>query len=440
MKRRPVKRFFHSVFFKLVLVFAATGFGIMILAGFFFHTYRHLAEGPLDRNLVRYIDYLIEDMGDPPELNRARELAAATGMKILYHGSSGSWSTVEDGSSMPDSRGVTWYDRDGVRVTSWRGQHLVAVDRGGDRFRFMMDRTPPPPSQVHAVGAAFFLALLVLLAGAYLCIRWILMPVRWLDEGVRRIGEGDLDHRVPEQRPDELGSLGKAFNRMTDRIGTLLRTKDQMLLDISHELRSPLTRIKVAIEFLPEGAHREKISSDVHEMEGMISGILSAAKDIRSQETLSLQEVDLGRLLGNVADSFENEGPGVVYEAGHRAMIFGDADKLSTALTNIVSNAVKYSQAASRPVRISLNQEPEEVAVTIADAGIGIPPEDLPFVFEPFYRVDKARTRDTGGFGLGLSLVKRIVEAHLGRIHIESEPGTGTRVVLRLPRNPAAAS
>ena len=149
---------------------------------------------------------------------------------------------------------------------------------------------------------------------------------------------------------------------------------------------------------------------------------------------LNLQPVNLIDLWQEILPEFEGKPPGVQTEDfPAEKVVFIDVDQIKTVFKNILTNAIKYSSAESEPVRISLKAQPPYIVVHIADNGIGIPQDELPFIFEPFYRVDKSRSKGTGGFGLGLSLCKTIMEAHGGRIEIESRLEVGTTVRLFFP-------
>ena len=214
----------------------------------------------------------------------------------------------------------------------------------------------------------------------------------------------------------------------------MLHTKEQLLLDVSHELRSPLTRVKVALEFLPEGKARNSIAEDIAEMEKMINEILETARMHHLHADLKLQPTDLVATLKEILPDYQELPPGVRFDDFPRALVINiDPGQIKTVFKNIISNAIKFSDAACDSVQISVKSEPHHAVVQIADSGIGIPVEELTFIFEPFYRVDKSRSKDTGGYGLGLSLCKTIMEAHGGKIEITSQPGEGTTVSLFFP-------
>jgi signal transduction histidine kinase len=225
-----------------------------------------------------------------------------------------------------------------------------------------------------------------------------------------------------------------AFNDMTDRIRDMLHTKDQLLMDISHELRTPLTRMKVALEFLTESQAKENLQDDIADMEKMVTEILETARLHHKYADLKQQLTNLSALLKQTLKTFENQIPGIkVVDLPSEIDVRVDPEQVKTVFENVLSNAVKYSEAESKPVRVSCDLRESYAVIRITDFGIGIPEEELVHIFEPFYRVDKSRTKDTGGFGLGLSLCKTIMEAHDGKIEVQSEPGAGTTVSLFFP-------
>ena len=302
------------------------------------------------------------------------------------------------------------------------------------RFIFGLDKSLELDPERKRLVIILLSLLTLILAGAFLSIRWILKPVRWLNEGVREVSRGNLKYRVPLKRSDELRDLAAAFNDMTARIRDMLHTKEQLLLDVSHELRSPLTRVKVALEFLPDGRAKDSIAGDVAEMERMINEILETARIHHLHGKLKLERVVLSDLLRDVLSEFEHCPPGVqVDDIPNEIVAKMDPEQIKIVFNNILTNAVKFSNPDSAPVRINVKSRPPNIRVQIIDSGIGIPADELPFIFEPFYRVDKSRTKDTGGFGLGLSLCKTIMEAHDGRIEIDSAPNVGTTVTLFFP-------
>jgi signal transduction histidine kinase len=236
---------------------------------------------------------------------------------------------------------------------------------------------------------------------------------------------------------DELGELARSFNGMSGELEEMIRAREQLLLDVSHELRSPITRIKLALEMSPESAANDSIRDDLREMEAMIAELLEKARLDSANGKLQLEDVDLSTLAAEAAADADARPPGAVLigcRAGEGPVIRADWARVRKVLANVLDNAAKYSRDRDRPVEIRIEAGTDEITVRIEDHGVGIPEAELPRIFEPFYRVDRSRSRETGGYGLGLSLCKRIMEAHGGSIAIASREGEGTEVALTFPR------
>jgi signal transduction histidine kinase len=425
------KRIVGSVFTKLLVVIIVAGICVNLVVVGFFWLHRSGAGRPLHRNIFQYLSYIIADLGDPPSLERAKQVAGPNSLLIYYEGPDLSWSTAGDFSDVHNVSWREWSDNPRIRVGGYRRRHFVEVPFERGRFVFGLEKSFELDPERKRLVIILLSLLTLILTGAYLSIRWILKPVKWLRDGVREVGQGNLKHRVPLKRSDELRDLAAAFNDMTDRIQDMLHTKEQLLLDVSHELRSPLTRVKVALEFLPESQARQSITNDVVEMETMINAILDTARRHHLHGKQSMQPANLVALLGEVLPDFEKQPPGVSAEdLPSEVMVQIDPEQIKTVFRNILTNAIKFSRSDSAPVQITQKIQPSQIAVRITDQGIGIPPDELPFIFEPFYRVDKSRSKRTGGYGLGLSLCKTIMEAHGGKIEIESAPNAGTTVTL----------
>jgi signal transduction histidine kinase len=250
------------------------------------------------------------------------------------------------------------------------------------------------------------------------------------------VGHGNLNHRVPVTKSDELGQLSLAFNTMTQRLEEMLTAKEQLLRDVSHELRSPLTRMKVALEFVKEGKTRQLVQSDIQEMEEMITHILDAARMHHDHSRLNLRKIDLTEVIDDVVAIYGQQQPGVIFSRTSSSVLcMADPEQITIVLKNVLENAIKYSRKESKSVQVSTYTQDGWVVIDIEDNGIGIEPEALKYIWEPFYRADKSRSRDTGGYGLGLSLCKTIIEAHGGTLDVRSIPGKGTTVTLMLPSN-----
>lgn len=417
----------------LVLVLAGVCINLVVV-GFFIHHFHRTNREPYRRNVINYIHHLIDDLGPTPSLEKAREISSRYLLQISYESPELSWSTFKSPLEIPLDRWRVVFAQDGACIRHCRGLGLITVERGSGKFTFMLGSAfgIDPGGYFHiALMMALLTGFMVL---AYAAIRWMLKPVTWLQEGVRLVGDGELDHAISGQRSDELGELVRAFNDMTGRIRTMLQARNRLLLDVSHEMRTPLTRMKVALALLPDGRTKESLHDDVVEMELMITTILEEARIRHAGGRIERQPIDLAGLLGNVLKEYENRMPGMnIHIPAEPEMITVDPELIKIVIRNIINNALTYSEPDGPPVTLALDRREKETMVVIQDYGRGIPLEDLPYIFEPFYRVDPSRSRGTGGYGIGLSLCKTIMDAHRGGIRVESEPGRGTTVFLVFP-------
>lgn len=256
---------------------------------------------------------------------------------------------------------------------------------------------------------------------------------------------GRLDRRVPVHgtRNDEIGRLISTFNEMLDRLEELFDKQRRFSGDISHELRSPLTtilgnvRLLKRADLLPLEERVEmqgEIEAEAERMNRLISDLLLLAQ-ADADSTINRKQVELDTLLLEVyRQSKRRSDRAVEVQLLHedQAVILGDADRLRQMLVNLVNNAIQYTPDGGH-VDLSLECQADQAQITVSDTGQGIAPEDLPHIYDRFYRTDKARSRAVGGTGLGLSIVKWVVDAHGGEIDVESEPGTGTTFRVRLP-------
>ena len=423
-----------SVFTKLLVVIFITGICINFVVVGFFWSYRALAGRPFHRNIVQYANYVIEDLGSPPSYQKAKEIARQASLQIHYRGSKTTWSTTGE---IPDLRKMHLHGFHGghnVRAGMYHGRFFLEFNHQNGLFIFEAAGDYEKDPALKWLLVILLTLLTLILLGAYFSIRRILRPIKWLDHGVQEVSKGNLSHKVPVKKLDELGHLTEAFNEMTTRLREMLQAKERLLQDVSHELRTPLTRMKVALEFLSEGKPRESIHADVVEMEEMITAILESARIHHAHTRLNLQRADLAELINEVIRAYQDHRPGVVFhDASSPATCEIDPEEIKTVLKNIMDNAVKYSRADSAPIDIYLEEASSSLIIRIKDDGTGISEDELPFIMEPFYRADKSRSKDTGGYGLGLSLCKRIVEAHGGKIEVDSTPRKGTTVSLFLP-------
>lgn len=429
-----LSRLRRSLFTKLFIVIVATGVLLLATPPLFMKRmqpddrHREL----LDRNLIHYSSNLVEQLGLPPDPERMARLREDLGLRIavlregrLLPGSdvlpSPEEALRQAERSLSDSAGHMIFNR---------GRNIIVVQKGDLTFLLAPQRGPFQP-RIEIAPVLILLALIMLVG--FGVIFWLLRPLSRLSEGVERVARGDLDHPVVIAGSDELAEMAHSFNQMTDKIKDMIRAREQLLLDVSHELRTPLTRLKVALEFadLP---HKERMNEDIRELECMITELLESARLSSELGGIELEPVDLAGLIDEVVASYAQRSPGIVVGTVPAVTVPMDRGRMYTVLGNVLDNALKYSQHQPKPVEISATVLENEVTIIIRDHGSGIPADCRQAVFEPFYRVDKARRREAGGFGLGLSLCKKIVDAHHGSIALRAASGAGTEVVITLRR------
>lgn len=249
----------------------------------------------------------------------------------------------------------------------------------------------------------------------------------------------DLDKRIPyEGPPDELGQLAATFNLTLERLDKLFKSQRRLVADVSHEMRTPLTTIQGNLDMIKRfGADAETIAiieSEVQRMARMVSDLLMLAQADAGRLPLRESIVDLNSLAVEVDRQVQYLAKTVEVrlDAGSAVRVRGDADRLKQLMLNLVTNAIKYT-LTDGVVEFRVRQENGYAFIQVSDTGIGIPKEDIPYIFDRFYRVDKARARAMGGVGLGLSIARWIAEAHQGRIWVESEEGKGSTFTVQLP-------
>ncbi len=302
----------------------------------------------------------------------------------------------------------------------------------GEQISIFMDGKRFARSQVPLLVGLIAL-LLVTIAVIYAFQLSQLRPLRWLRDGVDAVSRGDFSTRVPIVRQDEIGLVGQAFNHMTGRVEKMISNHEYLMADVSHELRSPLARIKVALEFLPEGDKRDSISRDVLQMEALISMLLEREQVRHRAEQPEKVTVDLVVMIREITHGFEQQSPGINLTGMPAGLdIQADPALLRVLVQNLIDNAVKFSLPDSRPIAISLNRDDDRVQLVIDDDGPGIPENEIERVFEPFVKLDPARGHRSG-YGLGLNICQRIVQAHNGSIRFVSPAKRGAQVVVSLP-------
>ena len=288
---------------------------------------------------------------------------------------------------------------------------------------------PPPAWAWHTLiwlaGMALAVTLIVILS-----VRRITRPMRALARAAERLGRGEEVPPLEEAGPDDVRQTTQAFNEMNERLHRFVRDRTHMLAAVSHDLRTPITSLRLRAEFIEDPETREKVLETLAEMQEMIEGVLSFVREDAARE--DTRPIDLAALIASLCDDLADSGRDVRFAEPQIAATAYRCRPvaLKRALSNVIENAVTYGAQA----RVALREDGGAYEITVDDAGPGIPDADLERAFEPFLRLEESRSRETGGTGLGLAIARSIVRGHGGDIVLSNRAGGGLRATIRLPR------
>jgi signal transduction histidine kinase len=325
-------------------------------------------------------------------------------------------------------------------------------------FSSLMEEYNIAPAETHAMFLdavhrylvqASLVALAFCIFFAFLLTRRILRPISRMAEVTRRLAEGDYSARVEVESQDEVGELAIAFNRMADSLERIEKLRKTMVIDVSHELRTPLTNIRGYLEAIADGvvpADKETydlLQREIMRLVRLVEDLTRLAKAEAGYLEMTRGSVDLKEIIEEVCAL---EGPQLEARALRLSIsmpsgpkvVLGDRDKILQILHNILQNARRYSRKGSE-VLLAVERRGELIRIEVTNEGDGIAGEDLPFIFERFYRGDKSRSRRSGGAGIGLAIVKELVEAHGGKVGAESDNGR-TKIWFSLPKPSSLAT
>ncbi|MBO7662298.1 MAG: HAMP domain-containing histidine kinase [Clostridia bacterium] len=295
----------------------------------------------------------------------------------------------------------------------------------------------------------FMIIVIVALVLALIISQVVTKPIMDLNRTMRKMGKGDLSARAEIRGSGEMRELAQTYNTMAAQLENLDKTRNQFVSNASHELKTPLATMKIMLETLmyqpdmPQELRREFMEDMNHEIDrltGIITDLLTLTRTDAQAMELKKTSVDLSDLTEEIvrllSPAAKQRGQTLTCEVEKGLTMMGDRDRLHQVFSNLTDNAIKYTPDGGK-IHIALHLDGNELVWRVRDNGVGIPPEDQDHVFERFYRVDKARSRETGGTGLGLSIVRQLVTLHGGTVTVRSDPGQGSEFIVRLPREGA---
>lgn len=274
------------------------------------------------------------------------------------------------------------------------------------------------------LGVLLFLAVLVSLYA----VSRVTRPLALFASAARALGRDIRRHPLPETGPTEVRRAAEAFNLMQRRLVRFLDSRLHMLTAISHDLRTPLTRLRLRAELLDDENVRRQINADLDEMDAMLKGTLSYLRgEARGEQ---VQAVDVDALVQTIAADAQELGQPVSCTTSGSSAYPARPHALRRCLDNLVQNALRYGGSA----QITVEERPGALTIRVADRGPGLPESELERVFEPFYRTERSRNRETGGTGLGLAIARDIAEAHGGTLRLANRSSGGLEAIISLPR------
>lgn len=428
------KKINFSIFLKLIILIII--FTVLVNFSIGFIIRMSFEGGPFrPPNKLSYMfnDYFIKDIGDPPDTVKAKAVMNVLGLNIRFETSESGWTSSPEIPTINELKNESDFDKNKDKFTVRKKARFYEIVKTENGFIIFSPQMPRDEFDLEKIIIPLIIMITILASLLYFSLRWIFGPIKKLSEAVGQISTGNFDTKLDVNRNDELGKLADSINEMKNNISNMLKSKESLLIDVSHELRSPLTRIKLANEFVNEEKIKNKIHDDVKEMETMISGLLETYREDNLNVGLVTESTDIISLIRSVVSKFM--GSNINFNSDREKLeVKVDRKKFETALRNIIDNAVKYSEG--KPVEICVNKNSSDInetVISVKDSGRGIDKDELSKIFEPFYRVDKSREKKISGYGLGLSIVKKILDSHNISFEIISKPSSGTefRITLR---------
>ncbi len=276
--------------------------------------------------------------------------------------------------------------------------------------------------------------LLVVVALSLVAVRWITVPLRTLATAAERLGSDINNPPLPENGPVEVRHAAKAFNTMQLRLARFISERTRIFTAMSHDLKTPITRMRLRTELLDDETLRSRFTKDLEEMEAMVTQTLEYMRDASAGEPT--QPVDINALIESLQNDYQETGGDVEIGGSARAPYVGRPLALRRCLTNLLDNALRYGKRAA----VIIDDAPSKLTLHVQDEGPGLPADQLERAFEPYFRGDSSRSRDTGGTGLGLGIARNIARAHGGDLVLSNRPAGGLEATLTLSRGLAGAT
>jgi len=445
-----ISKLAHSLSLRLLVIFLLLAviftYGTVVATRWVFSTdqLRELVNG----HLSLHIDYVKRDIGSPPNLENALLLTEKIPVDIRVVGEGVNWASVPE---FPEMSELDFGGIDSVSFDSrqWLGglEDITFSSTATHKFlKLIQDdysiivSSPKMADKNYSrplLPLVIFMGVITIL-GSYFAVRTLFGPIQGIREGAEKIGRGNFSHRIANTRKDELGDLAQDINDMASEVEGMLEAKRQLLLGISHELRSPLSRMTLALEIMPENEFGEPLKNDIQEMEKIIETLLEAERLNERHAALTLTRV-AGRSLVDemIADYFLDKKHHIRINIPEDYWLTVDEARTALMLKNLVSNALRYIDPGSGYVELEFSKSNTSWLLAVRDNGVGYPADQVSRIGEPFFRAESSRTREKGDIGLGLYLTKSIAAAHGGSLTLDQSWSSGACFVVEIPFEPS---
>ena len=448
-----MKKPFQSLSVKVTLVFFVTAVAYLygLTVGI-----RYLIDADELRETIgyyqtSYYDYMLADIQYPPNTGKAEEVVGQMPFDMKIVGTDLDWtsspqfiitdainfelSTLNVAKIKADIAEGRAPSREGVEAARYKNRTYAKIPFGDYTIFLVTPKMSVAAQRTYIVEAIIAFTLLILLI-CYALVQRIFRPIKSIEEGAKRIGQGHLEYRIDVKQKDELGSLAQKINQLAVNVQEMLAAKQRLNLGVSHELRSPLTRARLEVELLEDSKIKEDLLNEINAMETIIANLLDSEAINYGHKKLKLELFELSEMIGQMIQKsgFLSKSNIAFIPLDRAAQVEADKTLFEVMIKNILENAIRYNPAEGEPIQIRVEQMEHTYEIKIRDFGPGFSQEDLTKVTEPFYRPGQSRSRQSGGFGLGLYLCKQIVEAHQGTITIENHEETGAVVAVTIPK------
>jgi len=440
-------RLSRSLSFRLLVIFLLLG-GLFVLGTVkavqrFYNSDQ--IRGLVSGHLSLHVSYVRQDIGVPPRIDRAIAITKKVPVDIRILGPDVDWASdpafprLEQLDFGPSPRfsgdSGAWADElQDVDFANLDRHNFLRMQQGGYDIVVATPRISDVSEGPALVPLVLSLGLLLLLV-AYASVTWLFRPIRVIREGAEHFGRGNFEFRISNIRGDQLGDLAADINTMAGDVENMLDAKRALLFGISHELRSPLSRMRLGLEFVDDETSAENLKAEIVEMEKIVVSLLEAERLNSRHAKLSRTQVNVADLISDLLrDFFSRDIERIQVEVPTQAVTASlDEARITLLLKNLLANALRYSKPEDGPVELRLVSTGSEIVITVADNGPGLSKDQADHIGEPFYRSDQSRARESGGTGLGLYLAKLVANVHGGTLKYLGNGDQGACFEVRIP-------